>query len=148
MRVLYYTNEKVLESEVEKTLINSGAEVDRISSRPTLEIVRSKPYDFIVSDRSRLIIPESVIHELDGKVINLHPSFLPYNRGDQPLLWAAVEGTPFGVTIHQVNEKFDEGPIICQTKLSLIEDITLSEAYNIVRKYMVSLFDISWKSGE
>lgn len=148
MRVLYYTNDKILESEVEEILIESGAEVDRIFSRPTLEVLQRGQYDFIVSDRSRFIIPENVISALEGRIINLHPSFLPFNRGDQPLLWAAVEGTPFGVTIHQVNSKFDEGPIICQTKFSLVEEMTLREAYSVVRKYMVSLFNMSWSSGE
>ena len=34
-----------------------------------------------------------------GKIINLHISFLPFNRGYYPNLWSHQEGTPSGVTI-------------------------------------------------
>jgi len=148
MKVLYYTNDKVVHSEIEDILIHSNAKVNRVTTRPSLEFVKGEKFDYLISDRSRFIIPESVIDALGGKVVNLHPSYLPFNRGDQPLLWAAVEGTPFGVTIHKVNEKFDEGPIICQTRLSLSDDLSLKEAYKIMRNYMVSLFETSWNSGE
>jgi methionyl-tRNA formyltransferase len=83
----------------------------------------------------------------NGMVCNLHPSFLPYNRGDQPLLWAAVEGTPYGVTIHKVSERFDEGNIISQSQFVLSEDLTLKLAYEIVRSHMVDLFKTAWTTG-
>lgn len=46
--------------------------------------------------------------------INTHPSFLPYNRGKHYNFWAVVEGVPFGVTLHFVNEGVDTGDIIVQ----------------------------------
>lgn len=148
MRILYYTNSNVGESEIENLLQEEGLKVIRTCERPTLEVLNQHKIDFIVSDRSRYIIPANVIEAMNGKVINLHPSFLPYNRGDQPLLWATVENNPYGVTIHQVNERFDEGAIISQTKFALSESLTLSEAYKVVRQYMVCLFQVSWHSGE
>lgn len=49
--------------------------------------------------------------------VNLHRSYLPYNRGLDPLQWAMVEGTPAGVTLHRMTEGIDAGPIIAQVEV-------------------------------
>ena len=146
MRILYYTNNVVLNSEVQDYLSVSN-EVTRITERPTVEKLNGLKFDILVSDRSRYIIPLNVIEMFNGMVCNLHPSFLPYNRGDQPLLWATVEGTPHGVTIHKVNERFDEGNIISQSRFTLSDELTLKFAYEKVRTYMVDLFKTTWATG-
>lgn len=146
MRILYYTNDVVLNSEVQDFLSISN-DVTRITERPTVEKLDGLNFDILVSDRSRYIIPSNVIEMFNGMVCNLHPSFLPYNRGDQPLLWATVEGTPYGVTIHKVNERFDEGNIISQSRFTLSDELTLKFAYEKVRAYMVDLFKTTWATG-
>lgn len=146
MRILYYTNDVITNSEIQDYLSVSN-NVTRITVRPTLENLTGSKFDVLVSDRSRYIIPQSVIEMFNGRVCNLHPSFLPYNRGDQPLLWATVEGTPYGVTLHKVNEKFDEGDIISQSRFVLPEWFSLKLAYQTVRAYMVDLFKTSWTTG-
>ena len=50
----------------------------------------------------------------------MHRSFLPYNRGLDPLQWALVDGTPAGVTIHVMTERVDAGPIIVQQEMPLL----------------------------
>ena len=146
MRILYYTNDLVINSEVQDYLSISN-NVTRITERPTVENLIGSNFDILVSDRSRYIIPQSVIEMLDGMVCNLHPSFLPYNRGDQTLLWAAVEGTPYGVTLHRINEKFDEGGIVSQSRFLIPEKFSLKLAYETVRSHMVDLFKTSWATG-
>ena len=146
MRVLYYTNNVVVDSEVQDYLSISN-DVTRITERPTVQKLGGSKFDLLVSDRSRYIIPLNVIEMFNGMVCNLHPSYLPYNRGDQPLLWAAVEGTPYGVTVHKVNEQFDEGNFISQSQFTLSDDLTLKLAYEKVRTYMVDLFKTSWATG-
>ena len=146
MHILYYTNDLVINSEVQDYLSISN-NVTRITERPTVENLFGSNFDILVSDRSRYIIPQSVIEMLDGMVCNLHPSFLPYNRGDQPLLWAAVEGTPYGVTLHKINERFDEGDIVSQSRFLLPEKFSLKLAYETVRSHMVDLFKTSWATG-
>ena len=41
--------------------------------------------------------------------MNLHPSYLPYNRGKDPYVWSILNEKPFGTTIHEMNEKIDDG---------------------------------------
>lgn len=145
-KVLYYTNENVEQSEIQDSLEKKGFSVTRMVTRPTLEKGVEK-FNLLVSDRSRYIIPKDVIEHFSGYAINLHPSLLPHNRGDQPLLWAAVEGRPFGVTIHQVSERFDEGAILSQTLVSLSSALSLRQAYSVTRTHMVSLFEAALKTG-
>ena len=37
-------------------------------------------------------------------VVNLHPSYLPYNRGQYPNVWSIMDGTPAGVTLHYIDD--------------------------------------------
>ncbi len=49
--------------------------------------------------------------------LNMHPSLLPYNRGKHYYFWNIVEGAPFGVTLHTINEDIDSGHIAFQQPL-------------------------------
>lgn len=58
------------------------------------------------------------LHKLPGvRVINTHPSYLPFNRGKYPFYWAIREGTPFGATIHNVNDGVDTGDILWRKEI-------------------------------
>lgn len=60
------------------------------------------------------------IHKIPGvTVINTHPSYLPHNRGKNPYYWSIVDGTPFGVTIHKVDDGVDTGDILWQFKIEV-----------------------------
>ena len=37
--------------------------------------------------------------------LNFHPSLLPHNQGKHPNFWSIVEETPFGVTLHFIDER-------------------------------------------
>ena len=52
---------------------------------------------------------------LTAHLVNYHASPLPKYRGGSPMNWAIINGkTEFGVTIHQLVESIDAGPIIIQ----------------------------------
>lgn len=76
-------------------------------------------FDWVVSFGYRHIISKKVIDSVDGKIINLHISYLPYNRGSHPLFWALNDGTPIGVTIHQIDEGLDTGDIYVQKEVKI-----------------------------
>mgnify|MGYP001604181896 CR=1 FL=1 len=46
--------------------------------------------------------------------VNLHPSYLPYNRGRHSAFWGIYRGTPMGATLHWMDDGLDTGPIIAQ----------------------------------
>ena len=74
-------------------------------------------YDLYISFGYRKIIPIKYLKILRKPIINLHLSYLPYNKGSHPNYWSFVENTPSGVTIHEITRRVDQGPILFQKKI-------------------------------
>jgi methionyl-tRNA formyltransferase len=60
------------------------------------------------------ILTPSFLRIFPRGCVNLHPAYLPYNRGAYPNVWSIVDGTPAGVTLHYVDEGIDTGNIVAQ----------------------------------
>ncbi len=75
-------------------------------------------------------IPEELIHAFPDKIINIHPALLPKYGGKGmygPRVHEAVKKNgenETGITIHYVNEAYDEGAIIFQEKTALTKNDT------------------------
>ncbi len=100
------------------------------TTEPDLGILAWWPY---IIDKSLITIPERGF-------INFHPGYLPYNRGKDPNFWAIASGTPFGVTIHYVNEGVDTGDIIVQKKIEINWEDTGRSLYVKAKKAVLDLF--------
>lgn len=70
----------------------------------------SKSYDLILSIHCKQIFPERLVNSI--KCINIHPGYNPINRGWYPQVFAIVNGTKIGATIHEIDTKLDHGNII------------------------------------
>ncbi len=67
------------------------------------------------------IIPASIIYLPRFNSLNLHFSLLPHYRGAAPVQWALYRGeSETGVTVFELNEKMDEGPILTQRPLPIL----------------------------
>lgn len=78
---------------------------------------------------------------MDGRIINLHISLLPWNRGANPNFWSFVDDTPKGVTIHQINAGLDKGKILCQKECFFdAEKETFLSTYDKLNETIVALF--------
>lgn len=66
------------------------------------------------------IIPSEIIYLPRYNTINVHFSLLPKYRGASPVQWALRKGeNKTGITIFELNEKMDEGPIFSQTEVRI-----------------------------
>jgi methionyl-tRNA formyltransferase len=70
--------------------------------------------DFVVSFGYRHIISARYINALHGRLINIHISLLPWNRGADPNFWSWFDRTPKGVTIHAIDAGVDTGDVLAQ----------------------------------
>jgi len=101
----------------------------QLNSKEFLQFLK-KEADFIVLAGFLLKIPERIIQAFPDKIINIHPALLPkYGGKGMYGLYvhkAVVENKePFtGITIHFVNERYDEGAIIFQEKVALTTNDT------------------------
>jgi phosphoribosylglycinamide formyltransferase, formyltetrahydrofolate-dependent len=78
--------------------------------------------DFIILAGFLLRIPENILHAYPNKIINIHPALLPkyggkgmYGDNVHKAVVAAGE-TESGITIHFIDDKYDEGEMIAQFK--------------------------------
>lgn len=79
--------------------------------------------DVVLSVLYDRIIGAELIHS-GPRVLNLHMGKLPEYRGMRPVNWALRNGdTTAGVTLHEVDEGIDTGPIIAQTTFMIWPEI-------------------------
>ena len=99
-------------------------------------------FDIIISFGYRKIIPKEIISNLKRPIINLHISYLPYNRGAHSNFWSFVNNTPKGVTIHEIDYGIDTGDILFRKKIKfkITEDITFKQTYDTLIKEIEKLF--------
>ena len=80
-----------------------------------LELVEEQQVELVVLARYMQILSDDVCRQLDGRVINIHHSFLPGFKGARPYHQAWERGVKvIGATAHYVTADLDEGPIIDQ----------------------------------
>jgi formyltetrahydrofolate deformylase len=71
--------------------------------------------DLIVLGRYMRILPPEIVRAFKNRIINIHPSLLPYFPGAAPYRQAFESGVRVhGCTAHFVTEQLDEGPVILQ----------------------------------
>jgi len=99
---------------------------------------------FVVSHGYRLILREPQLAPLPRRIVNLHISLLPYNRGADPTLWSVLEDTPAGVTIHDIDTGVDTGDVLAQRRVELRDEDTLATAYDTLQATLVDLFREHW----
>ena len=80
-----------------------------------LALVEQQQVDLIILARYMQVLSDDVCRRLDGRVINIHHSFLPGFKGAKPYHRAYERGVKMvGATAHYVTPDLDEGPIITQ----------------------------------
>ncbi|MEK7543254.1 MAG: methionyl-tRNA formyltransferase [Patescibacteria group bacterium] len=81
--------------------------------------------DLIISACYGQRIPAETINKARFGGLNVHPSLLPRWRGADPVPWAILVGDhQTGVTVVTLSEKFDEGSILAQKKLAILDTDT------------------------
>jgi phosphoribosylglycinamide formyltransferase-1 len=78
--------------------------------------------DFIVLAGFLWLVPENIIEQYDGRIINIHPALLPA-YGGKGMYGEIVHKSVIanhdkesGITIHYVNKLYDKGDVIFQTR--------------------------------
>lgn len=98
------------------------------SSDCILDILKTFNPDLIVLAGFLWKIPEKIIKNFPNKIVNIHPALLPKYGGKgmygMKVHQAVKENkeTETGITIHYVNENYDEGAIIHQAKTEILPE--------------------------
>lgn len=74
------------------------------------------------------LLHRSVLDLFPKGAVGVHPSLLPRHRGASPIQAAILAGdTESGVTIYQMDERLDAGPVLAQERLPLPPSLTATE---------------------
>ena len=101
------------------------------------EVVQS--YDLVISIHCKQIFPAEMTRAV--KCINVHAGLNPFNRGWFPQVFSIINGLPWGVTIHEIDEELDHGDIIIQEQMELHAWDTSSSAYNRILDKEIELLE-------
>ena len=128
------------------TLTDEGDEVHIVEQPLDLDGARERDAEWIVSYGYRHILREPLISAYAGHIANLHIGYLPWGRGAHPNLWSWIEGTPKGVTIHEIDAGIDTGPIFVQRLVQFRPTETLGSSQQRLRLALDELFAEFWRA--
>ena len=130
---------------VKRAIEEEGDSVKIYSDETSLEGFEADSTDFIVSYGYKYLIKGALLEKFAGRIINLHPSFLPWGRGYFPNFWSHVFDFPNGVTLHLIDEGIDTGSVLFQREHSFAETETLRTSYYTLQTSMLCLFTKAWR---
>jgi len=103
---------------------------DFYNSSKIVNLLIDKEIDFIVLAGFMWLIPKNLLNAYPKRIINIHPALLP-KYGGKGMYGMNVHRSVIGnkepesgITIHYVNENYDEGDIIHQAKCIVDENDT------------------------
>ena len=133
--------EEVLEWLREKEEVDV---LEAVEEREGLQKIKDLRPELVVSSGFEHIVPKEIIQIPEKGIINLHPSYLPHNRGAHPYIWPLIEDTPAGVSVHFMNEGIDEGPVVARKKVEKRPDDDAESLRDRLMKKQVELFKDNW----
>lgn len=78
------------------------------------------------------LLSHSLLNYYRGRIVNVHPSLLPAFRGKRAIQQAMSMGVKVtGITTHMIDEKLDEGKIICQEPVRIENSMSFAEVDNL-----------------
>lgn len=106
---------------------------DFYNSSKILDVLKDQEIDLVVLAGFLWLVPDSIVSEFDGRIVNIHPALLPKHGGKgmfgmnvhEAVVNAKEKET--GITIHYVNKCYDEGSTIFQAKANVLPSDTPDE---------------------
>lgn len=120
----------------------------RLPDVPRLNVIEQatevlEHYDLLLSLHCKQKFPAELIEQI--RCVNVHPGLNPYNRGWYPQVFSLINGLRVGVTIHEIDEELDHGPIIAQQECAIEPWDTSGTVYarlmDIERELVLEHFD-------
>jgi methionyl-tRNA formyltransferase len=136
---------------------NTPSPVAEMAQDLGLPVIKSTRVDTAVIDKLKASNAELVVVVAYGALIakealstmqwlNLHFSLLPLWRGATPLQHSMIYGTGQGITLFQIDEGLDTGPVVAQLPLTLEKGKTAGELLDDLAKIGSELIIRSLKS--
>mgnify|MGYP006140621589 FL=1 len=105
--------------------------------------IKNNYYDWLLNIWGFKIFKKKFLDKFRNN-LNLHPAYLPYNRGRDPYYFSIINRTPVGICIHKMDESVDGGEYYLREKINYKFPITAGEIFNKSLKNIKNLFIKNW----
>lgn len=96
--------------------------------------------DYVFGIHFPFIIKAPVLASPNIGFLNLHPAYLPYNKGWHTPTWAILDNNKYGATLHFMTEELDAGDIVAQSEVEIKPHYTANQLYQLVLDAEENLF--------
>jgi phosphoribosylglycinamide formyltransferase-1 len=117
-----------------------------LNTDTVLDLLKEKEVNFIVLAGFLCYVPQNIISTYNGRILNIHPALLP-KHGGKGMYGARVHkavieagDTESGISIHHVNEIFDDGEIYFQAKCDVLPNDKAEDVERKVRALEIAHF--------
>jgi len=117
----------------------------QLDSAASVEALRALGLDYIVCVHFPYLIRGPVLEAAATGVLNLHPAYLPYNRGWHTPTWAILDDTPAGASLHFMSEGLDSGDVVYQEQVAIDPADTAHTLYLKLKELEVRVFSEGWR---
>jgi methionyl-tRNA formyltransferase len=117
----------------------------QLKNAAAIERLQRLELDYIICVHFPYILRQPVLDAARAGVLNLHPAYLPYNRGWHTPTWSILEDTPAGASLHYVSEALDGGDVVYQEQVATNPADTAHTLYLKVKDLEVSVFREGWR---
>ena len=108
--------------------------VDSINAKAGQRLVQKYSPDVVLCFGWSEILKPWIFKIVPGGVIGSHPSLLPENRGNHPLIWALALGLRnTGLSFFYMNEQIDAGTLVSQRKIAITEKDDARSLYGKIK---------------
>lgn len=121
-------------------------EGDAFRTADGMTLLRELDLDFVIGVHFPYLVPDAVLAIPREGVLNLHPAFLPYNRGWHTPSWAILDESPIGATLHFMDAGLDTGDIVHQRRLEPDPGDTADTLYQRLKAMELQVFEEAWPS--
>ena len=123
---------------------------NKIAEKKILIILNKRNIKFICVAGFMRILSKNFIKKFKGKIVNIHPSYLPKYKGLNTSVRSLRNNEKYsGCSVHYVSEKLDSGKIILQKKVKITKNETeisldrkiLKEEHKLYPKAILKIFN-------
>lgn len=100
--------------------------------------------DYLLCVHFPYYLSPRVLSALRFGALNLHPAYLPFNRGWHTPSWSIYDGTPAGATLHFMSDRTDAGDIIYQEQVAVEPFDTAHTLYQKLKQKELAVFKKGW----
>ncbi|MAV05628.1 MAG: hypothetical protein CMI71_01295 [Candidatus Pelagibacter sp.] len=105
--------------------------------------IKLDEYEWLLNIWGHIIFKNEFLKKFKNN-LNLHPSYLPYNKGRDPYYFSVLNQTPIGVAIHEMDKKVDNGNYYIRKKINFKFPFKAGEVFDISLKTIKDLFIKNW----